>query len=1154
MEELVLSKRNVFGIIIVFLAFFGVFWVASSVVATEGGGQSDEEFSGCNLNDAWSIDTCVGAEWRYYETNSNRVVIKGKGDYAPGTTITGCGDVGGYWRYAMVAYKRSQYSDGTWYNPGDQVGITGMSGNSDSVFDSVYWNKDKDSYHLGAMYYYCPNCSAEERTNKMNRDFARIKTEYEAAQREWPNIFTKGFNKNSDLAWFCAENPNAAEYSSESKVSNSTTDNYTNNSYTTSSIKKASDSNRTAVKPNSVNVGDTLYITFAHNVYASRKVTKNVNWRVTRSVAIKDKAADSYSSDDTDGLYYKNYNDTRYTISTPANGKNSNNKKYSWNGLGGSISGSAKIEKSSGTTPGYMVDGGYGDSGSNSSYVVRDYYRLKFVKAGIYKFCETISVDGTSITSACSEITVKNVNITIDADCKQLGVPSTYGLKSGDNWYLKLMSGTSSLKSRARNVTTKPNEWTSVVYAKPGDKVEWVHCYYPGAQMVARMDATGLTINDPAGDDNHAAHSPDAVTRNKYEDFSQLWNRKKKSGASNWTNKFNINYNDEFTEHRLSALKNNNYPINTSNTDSYKVRKVKDTIFNTTKNSVTSLHVGEKFEEWAETGFPVTAEVINRARHCSDGPCYHSNAYLYGQLSDDSAFSEPAKLLVPYNFKNAVKVELKKDADGTAVIYAGEKASVNSVKAEVRTKLNSATSGTYATISKDAKIKMVVFLSSHGSDGEQMAPKDNQGSGKDYDICNALTQWTMNGDCRSIGEVDGLTLNPNGITKMGSDAGTVAWENNVKESLGVSSFSVSDVPAGTYYCLAAGVYPANSGSDTMMDTVGNNSWYISTPSCAKVAKKPSIQIWGAGLYTANEIALPYAKKFSVAGQNLTNNQSITFGSWVEQNIIARGKVTIASGAADGLASSVNNSKRTLNGLNGSYDDTDDATICILSPLTMPNYNCSGTIYPGSSSGSGSGSKPSSQGELIEQYKNGSGNGYESKELAVSDNICTLNSDNAVSLLNDGAKTYIYICKGNMRINGDIKYFDRSYSSLDDVPKIIIYAEKNIQIKCGVNQVDAVLIAEESVDTCYDLSGEENDNRRERSNPLRINGSIIADKLIARRTYGAGTGADSGTGGSFVPAEVVNYDSSLYLWNISMSEKNSSGGFEVDSQVELPPRL
>ena len=99
-------------------------------------------------------------------------------------------------------------------------------------------------------------------------------------------------------------------------------------------------------------------------------------------------------------------------------------------------------------------------------------------------------------------------------------------------------------------------------------------------------------------------------------------------------------------------------------------------------------------------------------------------------------------------------------------------------------------------------------------------------------------------------------------------------------------------------------------------------------------------------------------------------------------------------------------------------------------------------------------------------------------------------------------------------------------------------------------INAVLVSVEGgyVDTCYNASGDLNDRERSR-NQLTINGVIIADKMYARRTYGAATGDNSS-----VPAEIVNYDTSLYLWGLNSANVNNSGKLETVYQTELAPRV
>ena len=472
-----------------------------------------------------------------------------------------------------------------------------------------------------------------------------------------------------------------------------------------------------------------------------------------------------------------------------------------------------------------------------------------------------------------------------------------------------------------------------------------------------------------------------------------------------------------------------------------------------------------------------------------------------------------ANIKVPYNFINTASINL-----GDIMVFAGETVNISiNGKVKVNKRKNNEVNKTYATKVNHASIKVVSYLSSSndtGTDGKEVSGDD---------ICAAIGRT-----CDNIIDRTDLTLNAsenlNGEEKelssiLGSHATTV---------------NVYDAPAGTYYCVAVAVYPASSGSDKMMNSSGSETWYVSSPSCKKIAKKPSIQIWGSGLFTAGDIVVSNAVKHVVKDHlndyNATNRQHIVFGSWVEQNIVANGLVNIASGASDGLAGDTG---RTFNGLNGSYSGSNINQICILSPLTMPNYKC-GAMNPGGTSGSMS--APTDKEALLDRFADEDSSRYE-----LHNGVCTLSS--APSF--DEKKTHIYRCDGKFTISDDLKVLDTTYSLLAGVPKIIIYSKSDIGIACNVERVDAVLIADGVVDTC---DGDEDINSKERSRRLTINGTVIADKLFAKRTYGAATGASS-----YEPAEIINYDTSLYLWGELEADVTNSGKFETVYQTELPPR-
>jgi len=132
--------------------------------------------------------------------------------------------------------------------------------------------------------------------------------------------------------------------------------------------------------------------------------------------------------------------------------------------------------------------------------------------------------------------------------------------------------------------------------------------------------------------------------------------------------------------------------------------------------------------------------------------------------------------------------------------------------------------------------------------------------------------------------------------------------------------------------------------------------------------------------------------------------------------------------------------------------------------------------------------------------------------------------------------------GDIGITGNLMYSASSYAKLGDIPKLVIYSEKDVKIDCGVGQIDALIIAD-NVDTCGNSN---NVNSRDNSNQLRVNGAIIAGSLKANRTYGAATGANS-----MIPAEIINFDPTLYKWGGKEADNDDNGDeMSNDSDIHL----
>ena len=144
-------------------------------------------------------------------------------------------------------------------------------------------------------------------------------------------------------------------------------------------------------------------------------------------------------------------------------------------------------------------------------------------------------------------------------------------------------------------------------------------------------------------------------------------------------------------------------------------------------------------------------------------------------------------------------------------------------------------------------------------------------------------------------------------------------------------------------------------------------------------------------------------------------------------------------------------------------------------------------------------------------------------------------------------------EGNITITGDIKYNDNdSFENLNEIPKMVIYAKQNIYINCGVKRVDAILLADGAVYTCgtYRSNGKVSDEAeiRTRTNQVQVNGAIFTKNLELGRTYGMAAGTYSK-----IPAEIINYDTSIILWAKGKTDKDD---FDKLHQVyinELAPR-
>lgn len=505
-----------------------------------------------------------------------------------------------------------------------------------------------------------------------------------------------------------------------------------------------------------------------------------------------------------------------------------------------------------------------------------------------------------------------------------------------------------------------------------------------------------------------------------------------------------------------------------------------------------------------------------------------------------SEVADTVSAKVPYNFNTRIMI----NTSGESAVYAGEKASSVSYGVEVVKKNNSLTtdgkdSSAYTTIIKNARIKAIAYADAGEYGGVANYGDINSslcsyyGGAQNCQEVNISTNYTFN----SAGSLDGYT----------------------EKGPQISGLYVPDVDAGSNYCVAVAIYPSSSGSDDNLNTSGSGTWRISDSKCFKVAKKPNFQLWGGGILMNGGAKLYTSEKKNLDGFAVASSGSPTyvFGSFVETNLIANGIVTgLASGAGTGYTST----GLTANP-GGSMENS--VSYCQRSMLSIANNNCSNSVGNAGLSvlTNNISEKTAIVNKLFPGMEANITNGtinletdYNETSAGVrysySKNNLTINA----ATIGKGV-THVVRSDKNVLIAGNLIYED-SYSKLEQIPKLVILA-KNIKVNCDVvnvvSRIDAVLIAEENVDTCSATDGDKGAvtgiDSEANSKQLKINGMILANSLTLNRTYGAARGVRS-----IVPAEIINYDTSLYLWSFGgKSDPENTGKFTQTYLRELPPR-
>ena len=683
------------------------------------------------------------------------------------------------------------------------------------------------------------------------------------------------------------------------------------------------------------------------------------------------------------------------------------------------------------------------------------------------------------------------------------------------------------------NSVAKFNTYRTIVYAKPGDKLTYRATYNPTLQYTYYLIPERMRI------DSGTIYPSSGI--NETATLGNMFDTYKKSEANGWKNSISV-YSTNFSNGQHSE--NRAYELGSTD----RRKRPND-------HTVNNSEVGLSLEEIAKTN-------RNASTQTTPGQViFTDNGGNLGNVITTSKYSS-AYARVPYNF--IVDSEITSD---DTPIYAGEETTItyDIIKKEKPNSVTTDNGESYATNAPYSISRLIVYYP--GGEGEK-GGINGWGGSKDDDLCAYYGLANNGTSC-------GLT-----------DTEEVEKGLTVERTKQSATFYAQDLNAGSAICVAAATYPSSSGADTNWnDQEGSGRWSISDSKCFAIAKKPSLQVWGGNIYSLGAIETGTSKKNNLAGYtgysiNTKNETNYLFGSWGELGLISKREVIgLASGAAMGY--SENNggvlwpqyhpepgdeSFEPLGNNNNKYNYRSrlpggsvesKMSFCNRSPLSFANNNCNNSAdrVTGGLMGTATfGNVEKDKKSIRNKYIGGNDSeSYGDSQITLdttTEGSYYYHYDNLTIHASTIAKgsTKIIRSDGNITIDGDIG-FEGGYNTFDDVPKLVIYAN-NILIGCDVGRIDALLIANNKVVTCNNFEDDLADEFQEKvvghindsanSKQLIINGAVIANSLTANRTYGAATGANS-----IIPAEIINFDPTLYLWG---GNKTDDGSKEVNLDI------
>ena len=663
----------------------------------------------------------------------------------------------------------------------------------------------------------------------------------------------------------------------------------------------------------------------------------------------------------------------------------------------------------------------------------------------------------------------------------------------------------------ATSVSLKINNKEKNVYIKPSDSVSLQVDYVSNPQK-----AFGLGFR--------------RVELSESETFTQdKWSKKlgavlSEGGRPGWENRL-------FVYKNSTKLKDVNYESGTKcSTSIFSVERTQmgdDWRCSLEDKSISGFEVGKSYAFYAKTSNKTPKSI----RIGSSG------TYLVVRPDIGELESRHVNVVVPYNFKNTTTVKSvgKINNDDSSGVNDGLSLGENEVKYNVNVgvKWNTKVNSEYSTNVPNAQsgIEWCVSANGKGSDADCQEGKRKRVI-RSHENGESIQETLMSNNNDGKGYDKYITLN----------------------------LTDKDVKMGDIVCVWSWLSPENSLGDDNISfdwNRGSNITFSEKPSCKQVGKSPTLQVWGGNVFSEGALSVSGATERKFVYGEGDKTQIHNFGSFGELGVFLgsnlekeeeKEKNHFASGASLGYKG---------------FKDGEPKPLPSPQPGDDKVYH--EKPYLEGWFGGSIGEKVDYGG--LTYYSYDGENMVDGEDLAVK--LCGNNWlpwDNLQEELNEPKYCYDLdddisisektIGKGQVvviktdrgvTINGDLRYrSEDAYTSLSDIPKFIIIA-RDIDIACTVKQIDGLLIATGTVNTCkaVDESGKDLDkNDKAYSEQLIVSGAIIANTLEAKRTYGAGPGVYS-----IVPAEIIKFDPSLYDLGIGSTESEP----RIVNVTELAPR-